>query len=69
MARMDLDNKFRGAMLDGTISELAFGPDDRAALTAAVDRSPSLVYTDETTMPIGVAEVLVTISSTGSHLR
>jgi poly(ADP-ribose) glycohydrolase ARH3 len=56
---MDLDNKFRGAMLGGAIGELAFGLDDRAALTAAVDRCPSLVYTDDTTMTIGVAEVLV----------
>ncbi len=31
MARMDLDNKFRGAMLGGAIGELAFGLDDHAA--------------------------------------
>ncbi len=60
---MDLEDKFRGAMLGGAlgdaIGELAFGLGDRATLTAAVDRRPSLVYTDDTAMAIGVAEVLV----------
>lgn len=32
MARMDLEDKFRGAL-----GELAIGPRDRAALTTAVD--------------------------------
>ncbi len=63
MARMDFEDKIRGAMLGGAlgdaIGELAFGLGDRAALTAAVDRRPSLVYTDDTAMAIGVAEVLV----------
>jgi len=60
---MDPEDKIRGAMLGGAlgdaIGELAFRLGDRAALTAAVDRRPSLVYTDDTAMAIGVAEVLV----------
>ncbi len=59
MARMDLENKFRGAMLGSAIGELAFGLGDRVALTAAADRRPSILYTDGTAMAIGVAEVLV----------
>ena len=63
MARMELEEKLRGARLGGAlgdaIGELAFRLGDRAALTAAVDRRPSLVYTDDTAMAIGVAEVLV----------
>ncbi len=60
---MDPEDKIRGAMLGGAlgdaIGELAFRLGDRAALTAAVDRRPSLVYTDDTAMAIGVANVLV----------
>jgi len=56
---MDLEDKFRGAMLGSALGELAFGLGDRAAQTAAVDRRPRLVYTDDTAMAIGVAEVLV----------